>query len=152
MSYIVNFERKYYHSSDYNNNDTMPLLENKYNFPIYINIKEIVSGVTNTNSQDMDGIIFLCKDNICLTSNFLDKLKYTDEHDNNRKKYYYSDYSLLKLPLRPYYDKYTYNDFKILLYPKQKLSVHIFTNSDNPGQYWYTISGWITFQVDRYPN
>lgn len=43
MSYIVNFERKYNLNLAYYN-ETFPILENKYNFPIYINIKEIVSG------------------------------------------------------------------------------------------------------------
>lgn len=151
MSYIVNFERRYDNDTDYYT-EIINLLENKYNFPIYINIKEIISGITNTGNDDCDGILSLCKDDFCLSDSFLDNLKYTGDNSQYRKRYYYSDYSFIRIPLKKSYNKYVFDDFKILLYPKQKLSVHIFTNSDNSSHHVFYLSGWIKFQVDRYPN
>ena len=151
MSYIVDFERRYTQNESHFI-ETINILENKYDFPLYINIKEIVSGFTNVLNHSADGILFICKDSFCLTDNFLDNLKYTSETNTNKKKYYYSDYSLCKIPLKSCYDKYTFDNFKVLLYPGQKLSVCIYFNTDNQGNYAFYASGWIKFQVERYPN
>lgn len=151
MSYIINFERNYNINADFYN-ETMHLLHNKYNFPVYINIKEIVSGITGLLNQDANGILFLFTDDVCLSNSFLDNLKYTGETNKSKIKHYYSDYSLLNVPLKHGYDKYELKDFKILLQPKQKLSVNIFLSADNYNKYGFAVSGWIKFQVDRYPN